>query len=107
MTTADSQTATEAYDDQVDRMLANLDRLQAIASIVEKVRGEDYTVTIDGNEQYEDLDALHAFYEAMGETRSLETLWRNTLVVEQPPSGSPGSGFLEARQREQFFHGET
>ena len=29
------------------------------------------------------------------------------LVAEQPPRGSPGSSFLEARQREQFFHGET
>jgi hypothetical protein len=29
------------------------------------------------------------------------------LVAEQPPSGSPGSSFLEVRQREQVFHGET
>ncbi len=29
MTTTHPQTASEAYDEQVDRMLANLDRLQA------------------------------------------------------------------------------
>lgn len=62
----------------------DLDRLQHIAELVEKQRGDDYQVTIDGNEQYEDAEEFGTLVDAIRRRPALATLWRNTIVVEQP-----------------------
>jgi hypothetical protein len=67
-----------------NRLDFDIERLKAIATIIERYRGGDYAVTIDGNEQYTTIDDLEGFYEAVLDTPSLETFWQNTLIVEQP-----------------------
>jgi hypothetical protein len=62
----------------------DLARLTTIASVVERQRGADYHVTLDGNEQYKSADEFAALIDAIERTPALATLWSNTLVVEQP-----------------------
>lgn len=65
----------------VDR---DLDRLITIAELVGRHRGDDYLVTLDGNEQYKTAGDFDALVNAIEADARLRTLWRNTLVVEQP-----------------------
>ncbi|MEQ8791488.1 MAG: hypothetical protein RIC55_34815 [Pirellulaceae bacterium] len=62
----------------------DLARLEAIAAIVERHRGEQYRVTLDGNEQYHAAAEFDALIDAIEDNPRLATLWANTLVVEQP-----------------------
>jgi len=62
----------------------DLARLEAIASIVEHHRGDDYRITLDGNEQYSSADEFDALIDAVERNPRLATLWANTLVIEQP-----------------------
>ncbi|MCP3693881.1 MAG: hypothetical protein GY917_16885 [Planctomycetaceae bacterium] len=62
----------------------DLDRIRAIAGIVERYRGSDYGVTLDGNEQYKEPGELEAFIEAIRSHSDLAAFWNNILVVEQP-----------------------
>lgn len=62
----------------------DLDRLTQIAGIIEKVRGTDYAVTMDGNEQYKTAAELTELYDRIQSTPALSTLWENTLLLEQP-----------------------
>jgi hypothetical protein len=62
----------------------DLARLTAIAAVVERQRGADYRVTLDGNEQYKSAGEFAALIEAIERTPALATLWANTLLVEQP-----------------------
>ncbi len=59
-------------------------RLIAIATIVERHLGNDYRMTLDGNELYGTAEDLHDLVEMIRATHELETLWGNTLAVEQP-----------------------
>ena len=45
---------------------------------------EPYGVTLDGNEQYDDANAIAAMWEAMLATPALQRLCASTLLVEQP-----------------------
>jgi hypothetical protein len=63
-------------------------RLVAIANIVERHRGNDYRLTLDGNELYKSADDICRFIEMVRATPELATLWSNTLAVEQPLSRS-------------------
>jgi hypothetical protein len=62
---------------------ADLDRLSRIAAVLDAQAG-DYRVTLDGNETFQDADALGGFWQAL--TRSPQTagLLRRTLLLEQP-----------------------
>jgi hypothetical protein len=64
----------------------DLERLRSIASLAEKYRGPDYFVTLDGNEQYNVGAQLEELVAAIERDSKLETLWANTLVIEQPLS---------------------
>ncbi len=63
---------------------ADLERLTSIAGIMGRLRGDDYSVTMDGNEQYSTPAELMGLYERIQSTPALETLWKNTLSMEQP-----------------------
>lgn len=79
------QTGTRYFKIKVsNRLEHDLDRLRAIARIVEHVRGSDYAVTLDGNEQYQGASEFDELIEAIERDESLRRLWRNTLLVEQP-----------------------
>lgn len=66
---------------QLDR---DLDRLRTVASLVERHRGNDYRVTLDGNEQYKHAEQFDEFMNAIRDTPELQTMFANTLVIEQP-----------------------
>lgn len=79
------QTGTRYFKVKVANNLeADIERLKTIASLIERARGDDYALTMDGNEQYGDASEFDALIEAISSTPELQTLWRRTLVIEQP-----------------------
>ena len=63
---------------------ADLERIRTIAEIVERYRGSDYRVTLDGNEQYKQPGELERLIESIRSRSELASFWDNILVVEQP-----------------------
>lgn len=66
---------------QLDR---DLERLRTIAALLERERGPDFALTLDGNEQYQSIDQLAELLARIEAAPELQTLWRNVLVIEQP-----------------------
>ncbi|APH72525.1 enolase C-terminal domain-like protein [Aquibium oceanicum] len=62
---------------------ADIDRLTRIASVLDRI-AEPYAVTLDGNEQYADAEAIADFWERIAEMPALSRLVSSTLYVEQP-----------------------
>ena len=62
---------------------ADLDRLTRIASALDRTAG-DYRTTLDGNEQYDDVEGIAELWRRMGETPALARLVASTLFIEQP-----------------------
>lgn len=62
---------------------ADLDRLGRIASVLDH-RLPEYRTTLDGNEQYEDVDGIVELWRKVTETPSLARLVQSTLFIEQP-----------------------
>lgn len=62
---------------------ADLDRLTRIAHVLDRGAG-DYRVTLDGNEQYDDVDGIAELWRRMRSTPALERLVTATLFIEQP-----------------------
>ncbi|MBP87366.1 MAG: mandelate racemase [Planctomycetaceae bacterium] len=70
---------------KVSNQLTNdIDRLRHITEIVERHQGDDYRLTLDGNEQYSSASDFDALIAAITSDDKLHTLWRNTLLIEQP-----------------------
>jgi hypothetical protein len=66
------------------RLEEDLGRLQAVATILDRLIAEPYVVSLDGNEQYKALDDFVALLEAMAKTSGLTRFRRSILFVEQP-----------------------
>ena len=80
-----TETGTSYFKVKVTNDLeSDLGRLEAIASIVEKHRGNDYQVTLDGNEQYQDPAEFDQLVDRIRRSVALTRFWANVLVVEQP-----------------------
>ena len=62
---------------------ADLERLIEIAAVLDGVAGA-YHVTLDGNEQYDDLNALLELWQRMLASPRLKRLVTSTLFIEQP-----------------------
>ena len=62
---------------------ADLDRLSRIASVLDAGAG-DYRVTLDGNEQYDDVDGIVELWRRVEETPALARMVQATLFIEQP-----------------------
>jgi hypothetical protein len=62
---------------------ADLDRLSRIASVLDR-RLPDYRATLDGNEQYEDVEGIVELWRKVGERPALARLAQSTLFIEQP-----------------------
>ena len=62
---------------------ADLDRLSRIASVLDAGAGE-YRTTLDGNEQYDDVEGVLELWRRIEETPSLARLARSVLFIEQP-----------------------
>lgn len=67
-----------------NQLPSDLDRLRQIADIVERHRGTDYKATLDGNEQYASASDFDELVDSIQADSSLQTLWDNILVIEQP-----------------------
>lgn len=65
------------------RIEADLDRLHAVAAVLDRAPAP-YVATLDGNEQFEDAEALAAFWAALARKPCLERLRRSVTFVEQP-----------------------
>ena len=62
---------------------ADLDRLTRIASVLDREVG-DYKATLDGNEQYEDVEGIGELWSRMTEAAGLQRLVKSILFIEQP-----------------------
>jgi hypothetical protein len=62
---------------------ADLDRLGRIAAVLDAGAG-DYRTTLDGNEQYDDVEGIVELWRKVEETPALARLARSTLFIEQP-----------------------
>jgi hypothetical protein len=62
---------------------ADVDRLSRIAAVLDAGLS-DYRVTLDGNEQYDDVEGIVELWRKVEETRVLERLAKSTLFIEQP-----------------------
>jgi L-alanine-DL-glutamate epimerase-like enolase superfamily enzyme len=66
---------------QLDR---DRERLLALARVIESTLGDDYRLTLDGNEQYTSEADFDAFLAMLQGTPALATLRGNVLAIEQP-----------------------
>ncbi len=62
---------------------ADLDRLSQIAAVLDRDAG-DYQATLDGNEQYDDVEGIGELWRRMEETPALRRLVASILFIEQP-----------------------
>src|SRR4051812_30437886 len=62
---------------------ADIDRLSGIASVLDRA-GSPYQVTLDGNEQYHDIEEVTALWRRIGEEPRLARLKSSILFIEQP-----------------------
>lgn len=61
---------------------ADVERLSAIAAVLDRL--DAYRVSLDGNEQYEDADAILELWNAVKATPGLKRLASATAFIEQP-----------------------
>jgi hypothetical protein len=59
------------------------ERLRRIASVLDAQAG-DYRATLDGNEQFPDMEAFAGFLREAKADPALGSLWERTLLIEQP-----------------------
>ena len=62
---------------------ADLERLSKIASVLDH-RLPEYRTTLDGNEQYDDVEGIVELWRKVAETPALKRLAQSTLFIEQP-----------------------
>ena len=61
----------------------DFDRLKQAAEIIEG-RLNQYAFTLDGNENYGDMESFRSFWEALREDRDLTGFLRRLICIEQP-----------------------
>lgn len=64
-------------------LAADLERLRAIASVLDRTPG-GYSATLDGNEQYADVDGVVALWHQVLATPALAQLASSIVFIEQP-----------------------
>jgi len=62
---------------------ADVERLGAIAAVLDRIQ-EPYQASLDGNEQYEDVDGVLALWRAIKATPRLKRLSSSIVFIEQP-----------------------
>ncbi len=62
---------------------ADLERLSAVAAVLDRIPG-DYFATLDGNEQYEDMEGVVELWRGMKSDSRLKRLTESILYLEQP-----------------------
>jgi hypothetical protein len=61
----------------------DLERLAQIAAVLDPI-AEPYGITLDGNEQYDDIDGILELWRRISEDRRLTRLKASLLLIEQP-----------------------
>jgi len=64
-------------------LAADLERLRAIAAVLERIPG-GYAATLDGNEQYGDVEGVVALWRGIAEAPALAQLAASIAFIEQP-----------------------
>lgn len=64
-------------------LAADLARLRAIAAVLDRIPG-GYSATLDGNEQYADVDGVVALWRKLAEAPALAQLAASVAFIEQP-----------------------
>lgn len=64
-------------------IVADIERLSAVAAVLDRT-GAPYRSTLDGNEQYDDVDAVLALWRKMKEAPRLKRLATSVAFIEQP-----------------------
>lgn len=62
---------------------ADIDRLCGIAAVLDRIDG-DYVATLDGNEQYDSIEAFSDFFAHLSETPALDRFRAAIKAIEQP-----------------------
>jgi len=62
---------------------ADIERLARIASVLDRA-ADAYKATLDGNGQYDNVDAVNALWRRIGEDKRLARLKASMLLIEQP-----------------------
>ena len=63
---------------------ADLDRLQQLTHLLTRECPQGFQVTLDGNEQFQDLAVFQEFYRALESTPGIQPLFANLVLIEQP-----------------------
>jgi len=63
---------------------ADLDRLQRIASVLDRLLSQTYLVTLDGNEQYQSISEIHELVERIRKDPKLRRFYQSIAFIEQP-----------------------
>ena len=61
----------------------DIDRLARIASVLDTIEG-DYQATLDGNEQYDDVEGVLELWQRMQRDQRLSRMTRSIAFIEQP-----------------------
>lgn len=62
----------------------DLDRLRRIASLFEAFNLKNYAFTLDGNEQFREIETFRSFWQRANSDPNLSTFFSHLLFVEQP-----------------------
>ncbi|MFW6038874.1 MAG: hypothetical protein ACOC9P_00165 [bacterium] len=62
----------------------DLPRLRELTALLQREAGDDYQLTLDGNEQYRDVERFAALWREMAGDPALRPMIERTLFVEQP-----------------------
>ncbi len=63
---------------------ADVDRLEAIRSIIMATGSTDFRFTLDGNEQFTDVDTFRTFWETVRSSATLADFFSHLIFIEQP-----------------------
>ena len=74
---------------------ADVDRLCAIAGVLDRI-DEPYHASLDGNEQYEDVEGVLALWRAVKAEPRLKRLAASVVFIEQPIKRQNALPFIEA-----------
>lgn len=62
----------------------DMERLEAIERLFQTLNLTDFAFTLDGNEQFKDVDSFQTFWQALNRSVRMETFFKRLLFVEQP-----------------------
>jgi hypothetical protein len=62
----------------------DIDRVSRIADVIGRLAPPDYSVTMDGNEQFRSLEAFREFWQTLTSVPALGPLFERLMFVEQP-----------------------